>query len=75
MKPEDIASFEQYLAVLKHVNKQLGTTFDIEQMRGSDFTYMRLYNRNGTVFIADLATMGKVCVGMLAVVKELGKEE
>lgn len=74
MKLKELDIYAQDLAVIKHVNEALGTTLELEQLRARDFTRLRLFNCQTTIFIADLKIMDKVCVGLLAVVQEIEKE-
>lgn len=74
MTLDDLEIYSQNVAVINHVNKQLGTTFELVQLRGVDFKKMRLKNAAGTVLLAPLDVIDKVCIGLLAVANELKKE-
>ncbi len=74
MKLNEIDNFAEDVAVVEYINRALGTTFEIEQVGGADFKHIRLQNKDGIVFMTDLATMEKVVVGMLAVAKEVRGE-
>lgn len=73
-KKHRVEIFAQDMAVITHVNEQLGTTFEIKQLRGRDFQHVALKSAYETIMIASLEVIDKVCVGLLAVAKELAKE-
>jgi len=73
MTLNEIEIYAQDVAVISHVNEQLGTTFAIKQLRGRDFTHIALKSAHETIMIESLDVIDKVCVGLLAVAKELGK--
>ncbi|MDE6397740.1 MAG: hypothetical protein K2L51_00300 [Clostridiales bacterium] len=74
MTLSDIEIYAQNQAILSYVNECLGTTFALRQLRGVDFSRMELRNAAGVVLLAPLEVIDKVCVGMLAVAKEINKE-
>lgn len=74
MTLDDLEIYSQNVAVINHVNEKLGTTFELIQLRGVNFKNMRLKNAAGTVLLAPLSVIDKVCIGLLAVANELKKE-
>ncbi len=74
MTLDDLEIYSQNVAVINHVNEKLGTTFELIQLRGVDFKHMRLKNAAGTVLLAPLDVIDKVCIGLLAVANELKGE-
>lgn len=74
MTLEDLEIYSQNVAVINHVNEQLGTTFELIQLQGVNFKKMKLKNAAGTILLAPLEVMDKVCIGLLAVANELKKE-
>lgn len=74
MTLDDLEIYSQNVAVINHVNEKLGTTFELVQLRGANFKNMRLKNASGTVLLAPLSVIDKVCIGLLAVANELKKE-
>ncbi len=74
MQLDEMETYAQCTAVLKYANEVLHTSFELQQLRGRDFQRMRLKNKHGTILLASLEILDKVCVGILAIAKEFAGE-